>query len=155
MRGTALPDSNRRGRAEEFDARLLAQLRQDARMPVSELATRLGVSRAHVYAGIARLEQDGTIGGYTVRLGAAHDRRTVHAHVLMTVLPKLQNETIEALVVIPETIAIHAVAGHFDLIAVVEAPSVERLNDVIDAIGMIEGVERTISSVVLATKLRR
>ena len=151
----AVPDSGRRERLEAFDAGLLALLRQDSRMPVSELAGRLGVSRAHVYAGIARMEQDGTIAGYTVRLGEAHDRRTVHAHVMMTSRPKLQHETLEALAAIPETVAIHAIAGEYDLIAIVEAPSVERLNDVIDAIGMIEGVERTTSAVVLATKLRR
>ena len=148
-------DNPKRERLEAFDARLLALLREDSRTPVSELASRLGVSRALVYAGIARLEQDGTIGGYTVRLGEAHDRRTVQAHVMMTLHPKLQGATCEALAEMPEVSAVLAIAGQYGLIAIVEAPSVERLNDVIDAIGMVEGVERTNSSVVLATRFRR
>jgi endonuclease III len=37
-------------------------------------------------------------------------------------------------------------------IAMVEAPSLERLNDVIDAIGRMEGIGRTMSAVVLAAQ---
>ncbi|WP_242414534.1 Lrp/AsnC family transcriptional regulator [Sphingomonas panni] len=139
----------------ELDARLLALLRQDSRVPVSELAHVLNVSRAHVYASIARMEQDGTIDGYTVRLGEAHDRRMVRAHVMMTTLPKLLDETNEALAAIPELTGLYAIAGEYDLIAMVEAPSLERLNDVIDAIGRLAGIGRTMSAVVLATRLRR
>ncbi len=144
-------DSARR----DLDARLLALLREDSRTPVSELATRLGVSRALVYAGIARMEQDGTIAGYTVRLGEAHDGRMVRAHVMMTSRPKLLGATQEALAAMPALTALYAIAGEYDLIAMVEAPGLEQLNDVIDAIGMIEGIERTTSAVVLATRLRR
>ncbi|MEH3036569.1 MAG: Lrp/AsnC family transcriptional regulator [Sphingomonas adhaesiva] len=139
----------------ELDSRLLALLRQDSRTAVSELASLLGVSRAHVYAGIARMEQDGTIDGYTVRLGDAHDRSMVHAHVMMTSRPKLIAETHDALVAIPELTSLYAIAGEYDLIAMVEAPSLKRLNDVIDAIGMLPGIDRTTSAVVLATRLRR
>lgn len=144
-------DSARR----DLDARLLALLREDSRTPVSGLATHLGVSRALVYAGIARMEQDGTIAGYTVRLGEAHDARMVRAHVMMTSRPKLLGATQEALAAMPALTALYAIAGEYDLIAMVEAPGLEQLNDVIDAIGMIEGIERTTSAVVLATRLRR
>ena len=42
----------------EIDARLLTLLRENSRRQVSTLAAALGVSRANVYARIARLEQD-------------------------------------------------------------------------------------------------
>jgi DNA-binding Lrp family transcriptional regulator len=149
--GPSNPGSSKR----ELDARLLALLRQDSRVPVSELAHVLNVSRAHVYASIARMEQDGTIDGYTVRLGEAYERRTVRAHVMMTSHPKLMVETQEALAAIPELTGLHAIAGEYDMIAIVEASSLERLNDVIDAIGMMPGIDRTTSAVILATRLRR
>lgn len=140
---------------DEFDAQLLALLREDSRKPVSELAATLGVSRALVYAGIARLEQGGTIAGYTVRLGAARERRMIRAHVMLNLFPKLTQATFEQLAAMPELTALHAIAGQFDMIAMVEADSPERLNDLIDRIGMIEGVERTTSSIILATRLQR
>jgi len=58
-------------------------------------------------------------------------------------------------VTMPEVAGLHAISGEYDLIAIVEAPHVTRLNDLLDAIGTMEGVERTTSSVILATKLQR
>lgn len=139
----------------EFDLQLLALLREDSRRPVSELATMLGVSRAGVYAGIERLERDGTIAGYTVRLGADYDRRMIRAHVMIKVYPKVTQETQDALSKMPEVTGLYAVSGQHDLIAMVEASDVNRLNDLIDSIGMLEGVEKTTSSIILATKLQR
>jgi DNA-binding Lrp family transcriptional regulator len=138
-----------------FDLQLLSLLREDARRPVSDLATALGVSRAGVYAGIDRLEREGTIAGYTVRLGADYDRRMIRAHVMIKVLPKVTARTQEELAAMPEVTGLYAISGQHDFIALVEAPHVNRLNDLIDAIGMLEGVEKTTSSIILATKLQR
>ncbi|WEK44797.1 MAG: Lrp/AsnC family transcriptional regulator [Candidatus Sphingomonas colombiensis] len=150
-----MPDSPGRTVHAALDAQLLALLRQDSRKPVSELAAMLGVSRALVYAGIARLEQDGTIDGYTVRIGAAYDQRMIRAHVMLKLYPKLAQMAVDQLAAMPELTALYAIAGAFDMIAMIEAVSPSRLNDVIDRIGMIEGVERTTSSIILATKLLR
>jgi DNA-binding Lrp family transcriptional regulator len=55
----------------------------------------------------------------------------------------------------PEVAGLYAISGEYDLIAILEAPYVDRLNDLLDSIGGMEGVERTTSSVILATKLQR
>jgi len=140
---------------EDFDLQLLALLREDSRRPVSDLAAALGVSRASVYAGIERLERAGTIAGYTVRLGADYDLRMIRAHVMIKVFPKVTHQTQEELAAMPEVTGLYAVSGQHDFIAIVEAPHVNRLNDLIDTIGMLEGVEKTTSSIILATKLQR
>ena len=140
---------------DAFDLQLLALLRDDSRRPVSELAAALGVSRASVYAGIDRLERQGTIGGYTVRLGADYDRRMIRAHVMIKVYPKVTQKTQAELAAMPEVTGLYAISGEHDFIAMVEAPHVNRLNDLIDTIGMLEGVEKTTSSIILATKLQR
>ncbi len=140
---------------DSFDLQLLAMLREDSRRPVSDLAIALGVSRAGVYAGIERLERTGTITGYTVRLGTDYDLRMIRAHVMIKVFPKVTHQTQEELAAIPEVTSLFAISGQHDLIAIVEAPHVNRLNDLIDAIGMLEGVEKTTSSIILATKLQR
>jgi len=140
---------------DAFDLRLFALLRDDSRRPVSDLATTLGVSRASVYAGIDRLEREGTIAGYTVRLGADYDRRMIRAHVMIKVYPKVTFQTQAELAAMPEVAGLYAISGEHDFIAMVEATHVNRLNDLIDAIGMLEGVEKTTSSIILATKLQR
>jgi DNA-binding Lrp family transcriptional regulator len=144
-----------RSGAESIDQQLLALLRDDSRRAVSDLATALGVSRGSIYASIERLERDGTIAGYTVRLGADYDLRMIRAHVMIKVFPKVTHQTQEELAAMPEVTSLFAVSGQHDFIAIVEAPHVNRLNDLIDRIGMLEGVEKTTSSIILATKLQR
>jgi DNA-binding Lrp family transcriptional regulator len=55
----------------------------------------------------------------------------------------------------PSVRSLQSVSGPFDLIAVAVAPSVREMDDLIDAIGNLDGVERTTSSIVLSTKFDR
>ncbi|MGL4574005.1 MAG: Lrp/AsnC family transcriptional regulator, partial [Burkholderiaceae bacterium] len=53
---------------DETDRQLLALLRRDARASIATLATKLGVSRGTVTNRITKLEDEGIIVGYTVRV---------------------------------------------------------------------------------------
>jgi DNA-binding Lrp family transcriptional regulator len=53
---------------DDLDQQLIARLRANARAPVAELATALKVSRGTVTNRMARLEREGVISGYTLRL---------------------------------------------------------------------------------------
>ena len=137
------------------DAALIALLRENARAPVAELARKLGLSRTTVQSRIERLEQRGVIAGYSVRLSAEHERSLVRAHILVTVSPKLSAAVAAELRRIPEVRTLHSVSGNFDMIIVVEAPSVRDLDHLIDRIGSLDGVERTQSSIILSTRFDR
>jgi DNA-binding Lrp family transcriptional regulator len=137
------------------DLKLLALLREDGRRNVSALAAELQVSRATIYGRIARMEEKGVIAGYTVRVGADYERRMIRAHVMIKVLPKVSRETESALAAMPELTVLHAISGEHDMIALIEAGDVEELDTLIDRIGMLDGVEKTTSSIILATKVRR
>jgi DNA-binding Lrp family transcriptional regulator len=50
---------------------------------------------------------------------------------------------------------LQSVSGPFDMIATVEAATVGDMDALIDEIGALRGVERTNSSIVLATKFDR
>ena len=56
------------------DRELLSLLSENARMPVAELARRLDLSRTTVQARLERLEGQGVIAGYQVRLSDALSR---------------------------------------------------------------------------------
>lgn len=140
---------------DETDVQLLALLREDARRQVSVLAAATGVSRATVYTRIGRMEQQGVIDGYTVRVGADYDRSLVRAHVMIKLSPKLTAETEAALSAIPELSALYSISGENDLIAMIEAVDLGELDTLIDTIGMLDGVEKTTSSIILSTRIRR
>jgi DNA-binding Lrp family transcriptional regulator len=48
-----------------------------------------------------------------------------------------------------------AVSGEFDYVAWLRADSPDRLNDLLDEIGGLEGVDRTTTSIILARKIDR
>lgn len=141
--------------ATEAERAVIALLRENARMPVSEIARRLGISRTTAQSRLDRLEQTGVIAGYAVRLSAEYDAAQVRAHLLVTVSPKLSGDVIAALGKMAPVRTVHSVSGTFDMIVVLEAPSVAELDRVIDAIGAVKGVDRTMSSIILSTRIDR
>ena len=140
---------------DKLDHLLVARLREDARAPVSQLARSLGVSRTTVQSRIARLERLKVITGYSVRVAESFEKNQIHAYVMITVGPKRAATVSAEIKKMAAVRLLQSVSGTFDMIALAVAPSVREMDDLIDAIGNLEGVERTTSSVVLSTKLDR
>ena len=137
------------------DQELLSVLRQNARASIAEIARRLKLSRTTVQSRIERLERQGVIGGYTLRVNDAVERGHVRAHVMITVLPKQMAAVVEALRAMAEVRALHSVSGSFDLVAMVVVTAVAEMDELTDRIGAIDGVERTTSSIILSAKFER
>jgi DNA-binding Lrp family transcriptional regulator len=137
------------------DRRLLDILRENARMPVAEIGRRLRLSRTTVQSRLERLERNGVVAGYTVRLADGHDRGMLRAHIMVTLAPKRAPSIEVALRRMPEVRAIYSVSGSFDLIVVTAATSVVEMDALIDRVGALDGVERTTSAVILSTRLDR
>ncbi len=142
---------------ESRDQKLLALLRRNARTSVTELAKALHVSRSTIQNRIARLETSGVIRGYSVILGGGdYLEGQVEAHVSIKVRQKLTARTNTELERISQVAQLFAVSGgEYDLIAIVQARTLEELSKVLDDIGNLEGVERTNSAVVLETRFKR
>ena len=137
------------------DQQLLTVLRENARASTAEIARRLKLSRTTVQSRIERLERQGVIGGYTVRVNDAAERGYIRAHIMITVLPKQMAAVVEALHAMPEVRALHSVSGPFDLVAMGVVPTVAEMDELTDRIGAIDGVERTTSSIILSAKFER
>ena len=137
------------------DEQLIALLRENARLPVAELARRLGVSRTAAQVRLEKLERTGVIDGYTVRLSSSFARNRVRAMVMIKSPPANRAGVEAALAKIPALTSLHSISGAYDLSAEISAPSVGQLDTVIDQIGTLDGVADTLSSIILSTKLDR
>ena len=137
---------------DPIDVQLIAALRANGRASTAELARLVGRSRTSVQSRLARLERDGVITGYAVRVAAEHDLGAVRAHVMIKVSPAAARAVAAALQAIPQVRVLHSVSGEVDLIAVAATATVGEMDQVIDRIGVIAGVERTNSSIILSTK---
>jgi len=150
-----LPNSLSNMHAHPTDAALLALLRENARLATTEIARRLGMSRTTVQSRIERLERSGVISGYTVRVRADLERLHLRAQIMITVRPRQMTPVVNALRAMPEVRALHSVSGAYDLIALGVTPTSEEMDLLTDRIGLIEGVERTTSAIILSTKFER
>ena len=137
------------------DELLLSVLREDARASTADIARKLGLSRTTVQNRIARLEAQGVIRGYTVRVHDDYARSRIHAHILITLRPKQMPSVVKTLQAMPEVRVLYSISGGFDLIAQAVAASVVVLFVLTYAIGAIDGVERTTTSIILSTKFER
>jgi len=137
------------------DQQLLAVMRGNARASTTEIAQILGVSRSTVQKRLERLETEGVIAGYTVQLSSEYLDQEIKAHAMITVSPRMTAEIIKSMEKLDGIRAIYSVSGPHDLIAEVAAMNVTELDKMIDEIIAIDGVERTVSSVILSTRLKR
>ena len=140
---------------DPVDDKLLAILRDEGRASIAQLARTVGRSRTSVQSRLERLERQGVIQGYTVRIAPEHAAGAVRAHVMIAVGPKEARAVIAALFKVKQVRVLHSVSGDVDLIAIAATATVAEMDEVIDRIGAIAGVERTTSSIILSTKFER
>ena len=140
---------------DDTDREILALLREDGRASTALLGRRLGLSRTTVHSRIERLLARRVITGFTVRMGADTEREQIQAHVLITVIPKLQGRAEAALRRLPEVRKLYAVSGQHDSIAIVVTETVGEMDRVLDQIGSLDGIDRTVSFIVLSTRIDR
>ena len=134
---------------------MLALLRRNARESTASLARKLGVARTTVQERIRRLERDGVIAGYTVRISDGLARQRITAQVLINVDPKTGERVVRELDARPWVRAVYALSGVFDYEVRIEGASTEEIDRNLDAIGRIDGIQRTQTSIVLSVKFER
>lgn len=137
------------------DRKLLNLLRADARESVSALARKLDLARSTVQERIARLERTSIISGYTIRSGEDFAERQIAAHVMISVDPKMAASVTADLKKMPEVRSLAAISGTFDMMAEVAAETTAKIDTILDAIGRLKGVQKTMSSIVLSVKFER
>jgi len=140
---------------DEIDRQLLAALQINARESVATLARQLGIARTTVTSRIARLEKSKVISGYGVRLGQRVIDGGLQAYVGITVQPRAGREIVRRLSAMGQVQQLCAVSGEFDYVAWLRSDSPEQLDQLLDQIGSLEGVEKTTTSIILSSKVDR
>ncbi|MGO4764548.1 Lrp/AsnC family transcriptional regulator [Cupriavidus sp. 2KB_3] len=140
---------------DQTDRHLLSLLQGNARESAANLARVLGIARTTVVARIARLEKTGVIAGFGVRLGGQMEDNAILAFCGLSVQPKAAPAVVRALQRFPEIEELNSVSGPVDYMAVIRCDTHARLDKLLDEIGMLDGVNHTTTSIVLARKIDR
>ncbi|MDI1344623.1 MAG: Lrp/AsnC ligand binding domain-containing protein [Pseudolabrys sp.] len=103
--------------ADKIDKRLLAELQQDGRVSIVDLADRVGLSPTATTERVRRLTRDGYILGYSARLNPEKLERGLLVFIevkLDRTTPDIFDRFAQAVVRAPEVLECHMVAGGFD-----------------------------------------
>ena len=136
---------------DDIDRQLIALLRDDARTSVVTLAAKLRVARATVQNRIARMEADGTIVGYTVRLRPEAEAHRIRAIMGIVVEGNHGEAVRRTLRGHANVVALHSTNGRWDLMAELRTDTLEAFDQVLSAIRSIEGIAHTETSILLST----
>lgn len=138
---------------DKFDLAILSVLREDARASLQDISARVGLSTTPCWARIKKMENEGVIQGYTVRIDPAAIGYTETVIVQVT-LENHNDETLvdfgRALEAIPEVLEAYLISGDYDYhvrIAVRDTRDYERL--LRERLYRIPGIRHSKSSFVL------
>lgn len=138
-------------RMDSIDTQLIALLRSNARTSVATLAHRLKVSRGTVTNRLQRLEREGIIGGYTVRLRPDAEPDDIRAWMSIVVDGNETRAVIAALLGEPCVSTLHDTNGRWDLLAELRAGSLQQLSAALERIRLLRGIQTSETSIHLAT----
>ncbi len=136
---------------DSLDQQLLALLRADARATLAALAKKLGVSRGTVANRIARLEAEGVIVGYTLRLRPDATPDEIRAWMSIAVEGNQTRAVVALLLGEPGVASLHDTNGRWDLLAELRAANLNELARVLDRVRLIKGIGSTETSIHLQT----
>jgi DNA-binding Lrp family transcriptional regulator len=136
---------------DDLDHRLLALLRGDARASVASLAKKLGVARGTVQNRMARLESDGTIVGYTVRLKPDVQEHQIRALMTIAVEGNQVDAVVKALRGEPDVGSLHSTNGRWDLVAELHTDTLTSFDRLLARISRMPGVSSSETSLLLTT----
>jgi DNA-binding Lrp family transcriptional regulator len=136
---------------DSLDLKLVGLLRTNARASVATLAHQLGVSRGTVTNRITRLEDQGVIVGYTVRLRPDSEPNQITAWMSITVEGNQTRAVISTLLGEPGVAALHDTNGRWDLLAELRAGHLGELAEVLERVRLIKGIANTETSIHLQT----
>jgi DNA-binding Lrp family transcriptional regulator len=136
---------------DEIDRQLISILRNDARTSVASLAKALRVSRGTIQNRMARLEADGTIASYTIRLKPAVEEHRIRALMTVAVEGNRVDSVIKALRGDPAVTTLHSTNGRWDIVVELRADSLEAFDRVLARIRLVEGISQSETSLLLST----
>lgn len=139
------------GSMDGTDQQLLSLLRQDARLTVAALAHKLGVSRGTVTNHIRKLEDEGVIVGYTVRLRPDASPDEITAWMSIAVEGNEARSVIASLLGEPGVARLSDTNGRWDLLAELRAENLAGLSKVMERVRLIRGISHTETSIHLET----
>ncbi len=135
--------------------KLLTALRRDTRTKYADLGKEIHLSPPAVFERVKRLERSGVIERFSVELNAKAMGLPLCAFVRIRTHHRACGGFGKALQALPEIEECHSIAGEDCILIKVRVADTEALEALLQKVRGIDGVERTLTTVVLLTQFER
>lgn len=147
-------------RIDEKDLLILNLLQKNCRMTAREIAQTIDSPVTTVFAKVKRMEELGIIKDYKAVLDAQKLSKGTTAFILASVSYRLkeganqsQRKIADEIVKFPEVQEVHIITGDWDILIKVKEKDVSAIGRfVVDKLRMVEGIEKTLTSMVFETE---
>jgi Lrp/AsnC family leucine-responsive transcriptional regulator len=138
---------------DEISLKILKILQKKARIPNVEVARQVGMAPSAILERIRKLEKQGFIDGYEVRLNPQRFQRGLVGFIHIALEPRSDEKSLAAnLAGMDEIQEVHFVSGEDGFLIKVRVAGTAELNQLVrDQIRPLAGVRRTRTSIVLTT----
>jgi Lrp/AsnC family transcriptional regulator of lysine biosynthesis len=132
---------------DRIDQAIIKYLKEDGRAPYLEIASKMGMSEAAVRRRVKNLVRQGIIRKFTVDLQAS---QIASALTLVAVTPgSPTSEVANKIKLLDNVSKVNEITGEYDIAIMIEAFTMEEVNNTIDQIRKTEGVASTNTMVIL------
>ena len=136
---------------DKIDLKILTLLQKNARITMTELAESVGLSTTPVTERVRRMEREGVITGYTVRLRPDSEPQRIRAWMSIAVEGNSAPQVIRALRGEGAVGALHSTNGRWDIVAEMRSDSLEAFDAALGRIRLTPGIAATETSILLST----
>jgi DNA-binding Lrp family transcriptional regulator len=133
---------------DKFDQQILALLRADARLAVSQIAREVNLSRSAVSERIRQLEQRGIISGYHAQVAPPADAG-IKAYLELFYQGGRCENYVERMRSFSEVRRCSGISGETDMLVYIEAPSMQRFSEIREEIENYPGMQKVKTHVVV------
>jgi len=134
---------------DSIDKEILRMLQDDARISFKKIAEKIGVSEATIFVRVKKLRKNGVIKRFTAIVSPDLLGKNLTAFVLINTEPKNLEHVLDVLSSMDDVYEVYDVTGTYYVIVKIRTENRKTLAEIIDKIGMIDGVTRTETAIVL------
>lgn len=120
---------------------ILMELQKDGRIIYAEISRRTGVASSTVYDKIIRLKEKGIIKAFTVVLDSKKVGFGVVAFVGIETGAELYRKVAEELSRLDGLAEVYGTTGQFDLMTKIRTTSLDALNDILNKLRSVKGID--------------
>jgi len=132
---------------DDKDREILKILKTDGRAGYSVIGKKIGLSEGAVRKRIKTLTDMSVIRKFTVRISVAEGAEAI---ALLSTNPALPTKEVSKMIqAIPNVEIIYEVTGEYDIVAVIGGMNVVEVNECIEKIRRVEGIQKTNTMIVL------